>query len=1604
MFKSLTKSFKSGASQPNASQISLSTQASSSQDLSLLLEKVKKHNSVKDRTRAAENLQASIDIFPVTSIPEIWYEVQDMLSSEFSPKCRRVGIKLMISCIQRDHPSYNSRMSYYYCIVNTSNLQDFDLQLEAMKELTDNGSNLADFFQVENRIPDVLSTWFHHLATETQEIRIGRKVDIAVPLGDSMEHNFHALIRFIADVFRHNPSLFSDRDIFILVEEATQTCRKTSSEADMYECLNLLDAVVSCTFMPIENLFSLLEVLSGVAGIPSRAEQAWNLVLSLSKSYISNNTFACLCKILEATRKNKVNSNTMRGAARYLQRLVVIYVEEKREAEISIAKVMHAYNASLAIDSLRHNYELCNCIYTLLENKTTRDKFTYEIWETRDCSPLEIIYQISSSDAIQKFASHPVTSGKAPSISMLSLTSGGDRSQAHHPVRRIIEKSKEIVALVADLWESGEFIGSTEVVIDFFVDMSPYVDEKCALIVIDHFKNSHYCTPLSRNWMSNTDVLLLRFFQDMTWGATVRLRALDVIQDAYDIAKEICEPIKIIDLINKVFRNVEDEPDNIVLEAMIHMFEEVGKDVMPEVLDHFSNILLQFFNEGPRRKSITSVSSTVGNDFGMTSHLPSIQSNGASSIGPSFNGVISPIIAPSGAGSSTLGGSPGSAHYAPLEFRRQLVAAAFCRTFVNTFRTSAVKARITYYNLLSICRKSSNDPLTYIEAARLLCRIRSTADGCIYLTNPTNIDGLAANVGRNLSGIEDTSVFSSSMSWWYPQSIPYLSEEDLGVPSWVLKLHSDDNPDPVLRAKSREYEIDISLWYKEILRIIEGGGHWEIYSFIWTHLGPQLANVALFRGSGCDISRLRQIICDQLAVSSRPPQVAIPKDLTRNDVKVTLIRTMSSLISYSDLFSKRDEEHIVRTLIECFSTFEKATVPCIQALLLCCYEIPVSVKKSLGQIFTKFETKSPNLSTGPHILEFLFSLSRFPTLTANFTQDEYKRVFEMVIKYTQPVDASRVISAGIDGQTYASTINQRLSQYQVALAYDIVATWFLTLRLSDRQYMSKFIIRNLILAEGGTGTTGIDSQSLACVDLISRFTYSDLDLTVQTAVPSPMIGHTSRVRKQWIHGSSIITVSTETQSGDSQLIIRRPTGTSIINIKPDEKMIPGWLEELVLKLRENTEDTYAAQRLRADRTTTFTPNYFLLQLIVPLDTQVGIKPIPIPEDDIFKRAINTFDSTPVVDFHKIGVMYVGPGQQDDAETVSSSTGSSRYKKFLDGMGKLVRLKDNRKIYTGGIDVTKEIDGDYAYVWSDKVNQLLFHSTTMVPILLSSSNPHDPMLINEKKRTAGTDLVNIFFDESELPAEFELVKSQFNLVNIVITPISWSYTLRAPPVESNLDSEPISPTTAPIGALKREESTPSIETKSFYQVRVSSCQPDFPAIFAGCHLRILSEDNLALFVRNLVIISAKFADVWTTRNKYNSNWQYRLEQINALRDSLLADANISSTSVSPGSLPQMTSSSSSQQRHQKQQQQQQQQLQRKHSHQRKDSSDKMEDSNVTQSFLGQLTSSEPAATDNSEKPRDGNNGPSGAPAFSMDEPEGQDDDMPLLKHLDFSSFT
>lgn len=269
------------------------------------------------------------------------------------------------------------------------------------------------------------------------------------------------------------------------------------------------------------------------------------------------------------------------------------------------------------------------------------------------------------------------------------------------------------------------------------------------------------------------------------------------------------------------------------------------------------------------------------------------------------------------------------------------------------------------------------------------------------------------------------------------------------------------------------------------------------------------------------------------------------------------------------------------------------------------------------------------------------------------------------------------------------------------------------------------------------------------------------------------------------------------------------------------------------------------------------PSFFALQLSTYPDMLQDTAPILLPDEPATDRLIRAVDLTPVVDFHKIGVLYVGPGQEDEVDILSNRHGSRAYTRFLQGLGHLVTLKGQEDVYTGGLDRNNDEHGKHAYVWTDEICQIVYHTATLMP-----NDERDPIR-RSKKALIGNDYVHIVFNESGRDYKFGTIAGQFNYVNICISPMTR-------------------------GGVNLGSANP--EDAVFYQVTLQRRpgMPEFSPVGDG---QLLSAEALSSFVRILAlhsnVASQIYLDTGEAMQPYSSNWVSRLGHIRRARQQHLA---------------------------------------------------------------------------------------------------------------------
>jgi hypothetical protein len=141
------------------------------------------------------------------------------------------------------------------------------------------------------------------------------------------------------------------------------------------------------------------------------------------------------------------------------------------------------------------------------------------------------------------------------------------------------------------------------------------------------------------------------------------------------------------------------------------------------------------------------------------------------------------------------------------------------------------------------------------------------------------------------------------------------------------------------------------------------------------------------------------------------------------------------------------------------------------------------------------------------------------------------------------------------------------------------------------------------------------------------------------------------------------------------------------------------------------------------------------------------------------------DRTLCLTTHKVGIVYVGPGQSALDVALHNLAGSSRYNALLHQLGHFERLVDGeptRHRYTGGLDRTGG-DGEHALFWSDQLSLIVYHVCTLMP------NRDGDAACTNKLRHIGNDYVNIVFSANDEPFNASQFRGQFNFVTVIIYP-------------------------------------------------------------------------------------------------------------------------------------------------------------------------------------------------------------------------------------------
>lgn len=1400
-----------------------------------------KRGTLNERVAAASALRWVIPDYPLSPVLEIWYAGKDLIEASKPTVARAAGWELLTECVKHTGSTDIERREFFDTIRGPVHPDDFHLQLAALVDLTDNGKHVSGF---DYDVFPLLAQWLSEVYKGAKEARKQAKAsgNKAAALGEVT--NLRKLFAFVNRVVTLQFKLASEASVGSLFAAIEYICKRTSDEEDLTACIDIIQAIITFGTIPNEKLRACVTVTSGIyCMVESIQGDAWRTIADLCRSHSGQTIVQILIDILHqptTTSRSRFNDVTreVRSAVSVLGRLML-------EANESFPQV--PYN--LLVDGLtsaakehpgsRVTQEIMRLINSLFNmgNGAVNPAIADEDWSTI----LRVATQCCQNETRRR--------DKEQECDFRELT-------------KLISRLETLLSEgPAEPWQRQECIC-------FFTSVDQFLQDSSAALVLDYFHESRCCFPSDLKWEANLSLVLDAFLLNRTRATSVRLKALQIVSDSYgmvDLYEEQAESEGASKLVKSVLAGISEETDIAVLQGIVGFCTPIALSADMQLFNYIVEALRGVFSNDHSRSPISA----------------------------------STIRSP---------GTPASTEqqtFVPSQSSSNIVARGFVELFMATLNTSTEKAIRLFTALVNIARSNLCENDARLTAMKLLFRLRADWADRVYITGDVEADSLATYLYRTEASLAtkklaDEHAQASRMSRGDPsgpsrssrgisfgQGLPgdtrgHTGRTTSGVKTPLHKYHQAwCLPDPdALPAKasstashllySRQEALEkarvdpttpkaclpVADWLDALLSLFRQGCDWEIYSYVLVHLPSQLSNHGIFLDAIKQIKELRQIICDQIKANNlqEPPNTS---GLRRADVAICLFHSLTMILSYHQQFSKSEEDEIVRTFLHGMG-YERCAKYCIHALSICCHELPMSMSKALVSVLQKMAQIITQPYVAMHILEFLACLSRLPFLLVNFREEDFRTVFGICFRYLQYVRDKRQSYRNSQMSDISATFaygtgyidiagppsgSEDLPQYVYALAYHVITFWFLALKVPDRANHVGWIARNLF-AESESIQQG-EEQALVTMDFMQRVTFADIGESLE----DPLFNEATFgpiAKRSWIIGNSIVTIKQATGSGWSQVTRRQPSGTTHYTVR----------EYLHPPPPHQTEANVAASRDGNSAPVNILPSHLLVQLISPMPQSLesGSRPILLPDDETVNRTLRLFDRNSTVDGHKVGVIYIGENQTSEAEILANVSGSREYVRFLEGLGTLTRLK-GATFNTQGLDREYDSDGQFTICWRDRVTEIVFHVTTQMPTNLSA----DPNCIN-KKRHVGNDFVNIIWNDSGLPFRFDTFPSDFNFVNIVITPES-----RASFVAS------------------REKSEQDLNT-SFYKVRVMS-KPGFPEISPAADTKMISLRALPGFIRLVALNASVFSLVWANRDGDNiiSPWRNRLREIVKLRD-------------------------------------------------------------------------------------------------------------------------
>ncbi|KAG2172855.1 hypothetical protein INT43_000205 [Umbelopsis isabellina] len=1479
----------------------------------------------------------------------------------------------------------------------------------------------------------------HHSAPQTTDATKSEGAQAVVhdPSGKLAIPHLEQIVRLITAIMKFNFAMFEEKEVTELIFAIKETFWHSEDTNDQRACLEFADVIVPYGFVPINGLQPYLDILCRAVAVNdsyASSQQLATLSMSIFKnllrSHCAHSAVLTLCKSMNQTLASGSTEELIAFGSLVLLSHAA-WTSESRATNlnnVTSSTVLLSYmRRALKQNNAIINVQIFKSLLSYVQNQTISMTDWDIFWEI--CREYSQTLLLVDDDTGREIITAVVKSAQLAYAGNSSETTPEPLLNASPS--NVVQQYFILLNHVKHLYDKKEYKGPLDGFMHILHMLRSYLPQDMALILLAYYDKEHMFLPSSDGWLSLLEETSTTFFISQSSSRDVRLNMLDIILKVCEATYDLYLNKLVLNIIIPIADMVRTSRDKQVIEKSVSLIVKVASDCTDR--DAFCRLISALescskckclehpkSSHGEKLSTHQSISERKRAVSQMTRQPPKHYTQGK------------PPRPTASLSSSTASDSNSKFRTNPSSHASFCLGTAsatgLAQIFQRLLHGSDPELCLIVYNCIISIAKGYTDNTAVHDTSRLvaldvLLRLRCRPDHRIFLSTSveattqysfafgdrsllgTDGDAARTNVqAQNMAtSTQDTQPNNSHSAGQTQRNRP--EPDGLGI-DHTFSLRDDEEmswyterPSRILVSYSASDKTENSNCrvlpatelLHTLLEVITKDTNWTTVSFVLEALPAQLSNKHLFCGATQVLQQLRSTLCEVITKHSFLENVKnMPPNLKRNDLNIMAYKLLTIMISYRRIFSKQRQDEMVFCFYSGIMQITSATRACINALTVCCHELPLSVSKMLNEILLKMSQIISVSSVSVHILEFLSGLARLPNLYANFTGDMYKPVFAIALNYIQysrsltnphqsptmnsPTTQSPSTSnQPSDGNNVTSTTNQpfqsAFAQYLLIMAYQVITVWFIAVPLRERRRHVAFIIKGLLSANSAAQV--IDEQTLTCIDMLSRFSFANVDLApkksivsniLMTAIPSSSssshdaISTSKQISRTWVQGNTLFTLKTAATTGWVEATIRRPSGTVSLMCRVENELrgsdidhltLPAFLmmhynpdpglallsaeesathssdgaskddvsdpsthhttgepihsndptkesstntvREILTSSPSSQNNGQALSHLRKDEHS-FDPSFLYLQFGNYPDLS-GLRDIipPIPDDETHQRALSMLDRVAVVNFHKIGVIYVGPGQTHEIDILANQHGSPDYVTFLNGLGTIQKL-NGRTGNTGGLDREMDIDGKYAYFWNDDITEMVFHAATLMPTDLS----RDPQC-SGKKRHIGNDFVTIVYNDSGKDYAFDTLPGQFNFINIVVSPHSED---TSKVILGSTEDQRVSTSAAANAFAAGQHPDPYTTStgvdNTFFKV-VMQRRPNMSEIGPLTEFKMVSSQTLPGFIRQMALHANIFSQVFLEsgaggKHEYVSNWCERLRQINRIKERLASSKN------------------------------------------------------------------------------------------------------------------